>query len=81
MATTIMKNIVSSDLKITDYYSYKQSLLNTNDSNQETSHEYRLKTNNFNPTKFSPNLFMTKLEFRMKHYYLEEELHSDALKL
>lgn len=44
-------------------------------------HTYCLKQNNFNPTKGSPNLFMTKLEFRMKNYYLEMELENDSFSL
>ena len=32
-------------------------------------HEYRLKQAHFNPTNPSPNLFVRKLEFRMKKYY------------
>jgi len=36
---------------------------------QKIHHEYRLKQTNFNPTNPSPNLFVKKLEFRMKKYY------------
>jgi hypothetical protein len=45
------------------------------------SNEYSLKKNNFNPSKDSPNFFMTKLEFRMKSYYLEEQLNNDPFSL
>jgi len=31
--------------------------------------EYRLKMNSFFPNNKSPNLFVKKLEFRMKQYY------------
>lgn len=31
--------------------------------------EYRLKMNSFFPNNKSPNLFVKKLEYRMKHYY------------
>mgnify|MGYP001407596922 CR=1 FL=1 len=31
--------------------------------------EYRLKMNSFNPNGNSPNLFVKKLELRMKQYY------------
>lgn len=31
--------------------------------------EYSLKQNNFNPSKPSPNMFIKKLEIRMKMYY------------
>lgn len=31
--------------------------------------EYSLKRNNFNPSKPSPNMFIKKLEIRMKKYY------------
>lgn len=41
--------------------------------------EYSIKCNNFNPQKDSPNLFMNKLEFRMKHY--NDELFKDDFKL
>ena len=41
--------------------------------------EYSIKYNNFNPQKASPNLFMNKLEFRMKHY--SDELFNDDFKL
>ena len=41
--------------------------------------EYSIKYNNFNPQKASPNLFMSKLEFRMKHY--SDELFNDDFKL
>jgi hypothetical protein len=45
------------------------------------STEYSLKRNNFNPSKDSPNFFMTKLEIRMKSYYLEEQLNNDPFSL
>ena len=31
--------------------------------------EYKLKRNSFYPKDNSPNVFMKKLEYRMKHYY------------
>ena len=31
--------------------------------------EYRLKMNSFNPKNNSPNMFISKLELRMKYYY------------
>ena len=43
--------------------------------------EYCLKINNFNPMKGSPNLFMTKLEFRLKNYETEFKLNSDSFNL
>jgi hypothetical protein len=43
--------------------------------------EYCLKQNSFNPAKGSPNLFMSKLEFRIKNYYLEMELEKDSFSL
>lgn len=43
--------------------------------------EYKVKSNNFNPEKYSPNLFLKKLEFRIKNYYLEEQLNNDILVL
>ena len=36
---------------------------------KEIINEYSLKRNNFNPSKPSPNLFIKKLEIRMKKYY------------
>ena len=33
--------------------------------------EYELKQNNFDPSKKSPNLFIKKLELRMKRYYTD----------
>jgi len=33
--------------------------------------EYELKQNNFDPSKRSPNVFIKKLEIRMKKYYTE----------
>jgi hypothetical protein len=41
--------------------------------------EYKFKSNNFDPQKYSPNLFLKKLEFRIKNYCLEEELNNDIL--
>jgi len=46
-----------------------------------TDRERSLKINNFNPMKGSPNLFMTKLEFRLRHYHVEEALVNDPLTL
>ena len=43
--------------------------------------EQSLKINNFNPMKGSPNLFMTKLEFRLQFYQVEEALLKDPLTL
>jgi hypothetical protein len=43
--------------------------------------EHSLKINNFNPTKGSPNLFMTKLQFRLRHYQVEKALLNDPLTL
>ena len=48
-------------------------------SPEEQKPEYTLQLNFFDPAKFSPNLFMTKLEMRMKQYYLEETLNNDVL--
>ena len=31
--------------------------------------EYKIKMNSFNPKGKSPNFFVNKLEYRMKHYY------------
>lgn len=81
MVTTIMKNTTSSQFKINDHYSYKKYKKNDSTQNTVCETEYRLKSNNFNPSKPSPNMFLTKLEFRMKHYYLEEQLLADTLTL
>jgi hypothetical protein len=31
--------------------------------------EYRIKRSSFNPKKASPNIFVNKLEYRLKQYY------------
>ena len=67
------------EAKISDYYSYKH--LETTKSDIIKSTEYKLTSNNFNPEKFSPNLFLSKLKFRMKHYHLEDKLNGDVLEL
>lgn len=66
-----IKNIYEIDNKTKNDFSKK----NIN------SGEYSLKRNNFNPSKDSPNFFITKLEHRMKSYYLEEQLNNDPLSL
>ena len=38
-------------------------------SMEEIRQEYSLKRNRFNPDPFSPNLFVAKLELRMRAYY------------
>lgn len=43
--------------------------------------EFSLKINNFNPMKGSPNLFLTKLEFRLRNYHVEHALNNDPLQL
>lgn len=43
--------------------------------------EFSLKINNFNPMKGSPNLFLTKLEFRLRNYHVEKALSNDPLQL
>lgn len=65
------KNIYEIDNKQNNSYS----------NNLLISQEYSLKRNNFNPSKDSPNFFITKLEHRMKTYYLEEQLNNDPLSL
>lgn len=47
----------------------------------ENEYEYSLKQNNFDPAKYSPNVFMNKLEQRMKQYYLSLQLDSDPFTL
>lgn len=59
---------------------YKINNINHINFNNNTN-EYTLKQNKFNPYKNSPNFFLTKLEFRMKNYFLEEELFSDNFNL
>lgn len=49
--------------------------------NMENIHEYSVKYSNFHPMKNSPNLFMTKLEMRIKQYYLDFQLSKDVLSL
>lgn len=65
------KNIYEIDNKQNNSYS----------NNLLISQEYSLKRNSFNPSKDSPNFFITKLEHRMKTYYLEEQLNNDPLSL
>ena len=43
----------------------KRNLLN------DIHEEYCLKQNKFNPSSPSPNVFMSKLKWRMKEYYKE----------
>lgn len=58
----------------------KSSKKFSENTNQPTTiREQSLKINNFNPMKGSPNLFMTKLEFRLRHYHVEQELVKDPL--
>lgn len=38
-------------------------------SMEEIQKEYSLKRNKFNPDPFSPNVFVAKLELRMRAYY------------
>ena len=52
-----------------------------NKKQTHTIKEFSLKENNFNPSKGSPNLFMTKLEFRMNNYFKEVALNNDTFKL
>jgi|AntRauMFilla1563_2_1112583.scaffolds.fasta_scaffold06349_3 hypothetical protein len=47
----------------------------------DKTNEYSLKSNKFDPFSNSPNLFLTKLEFRIKNYSLEQELLSDTFTL
>jgi hypothetical protein len=42
--------------------------------------EYRLKMNSFNPNGNSPNLFVKKLELRMKQYYGLYRSSKDSVK-
>ena len=53
----------------------------TKNNNEITKIEYKLTSNNFNPEKFSPNIFLDKLKYRMKHYHLEEKLDDDVLEI
>lgn len=41
--------------------------------------EYCLKSSVFNPWKNSPNVFLNKLQFRIKNYYKECQLDEDPL--
>jgi hypothetical protein len=73
---------------MTNKYNINEYDINSNNNkeqytykNQKQTHEYSLKQNNFNPIKGSPNLFITKLEFRLKNYHLEMELEKDNFSL
>ena len=76
METTTME---VKNMKTGVFYNYKPKTVSKTDI--EKSIEYKLTTNNFDPEKFSPNLFLTKLEYRMRHYHLEQKLNDDVLDL
>lgn len=61
--------------------SSKSAHTSENKSTTSEQKQQSLKINNFNPMKGSPNLFMTKLEFRLRYYQVEEELLKDPLTL
>ncbi len=42
--------------------------------------EYKLKMNSFHPKGDSPNIFVNKLEYRMKHYYNLYKSKNDIMK-
>ena len=42
--------------------------------------EYKLKMNSFHPKDASPNHFVNKLEYRMKHYYNLYKSKNDIMK-
>lgn len=46
---------------------------------KSNSPTYSLKQSIFNPTKGSPNLFMSKLMFRLQNYSNEQALNDDPL--
>lgn len=43
-----------------------------------TTPEYKLKSNNFNPIKNSPNFFLLKLQNRLRGYHLEEDIGRES---
>ena len=43
--------------------------------------ERSLKLNNYNPSKDSPNLFMTKLQMRLRQYQSEQSMLNDPFAL
>ena len=47
----------------------KSTNTDNNKNLKKIINEYRLKMNSFNPKDNSPNLFINKLEYRMKYYY------------
>lgn len=57
----------------TVYKKHTTSLLNKT--------EEQLSLNNYNPVKGSPNQFLEKLKFRIKHYGLSQELEQDVFSL
>jgi hypothetical protein len=59
----------------------KYTISNNQEIKSNYSSEYTLKMNKFDPRKDSPNVFLQKLEFRMKNYFLEEELMADNFSL
>ncbi len=49
--------------------STRSTVVNKKNTNRTIIGEYSLKQNLFDPTKGSPNRFMSKLEYRMDTYY------------
>jgi len=43
--------------------------VNTKKKLAKIMNEYKIKMNSFNPTQKSPNIFVNKLQYRMKQYY------------
>ena len=70
--TTKHKTIKSKKTKSKD--NDKKELIN------RIINEYRLKMNSFNPNGNSPNLFVKKLELRMKQYYGLYKSNKDNVK-
>lgn len=60
---------------------YKETSIVKKEQINEQIKEYTLKQNNFNPIKGSPNLFLSKLEFRIKNYEIELDLERNPLNL
>jgi hypothetical protein len=58
----------------------KKSKKTNQKKTKEIIKEYKLKMNSFYPGKSSPNIFVNKLEYRMKQYYNLYKSKKDIMK-
>lgn len=77
----IKKNIyINSNSFVCAIENYKDTTMEQMEQKEQIK-EYTLKQNNFNPIKGSPNVFLSKLEFRIKNYEIELDLERNPLNL